>query len=130
MVNKWKSETNLPMNIWIDENQTYLKRGVSKRILLQLNDFYDMSIDESGEMDLDGNICSNTVDDIMNLDQNQLMQLRNFIHNNRYALQNIADIHIPLFKIWKYMIMGGEIASNDEIKNLNKKVDELIVKKV
>ena len=27
MANKHKSETLLPMNIWIDENQTYIKGG-------------------------------------------------------------------------------------------------------
>ena len=32
MANKHKSETLLPMNIWIDENQTYIKDRHSKRV--------------------------------------------------------------------------------------------------
>ena len=37
MANKNKSETLLPMNIWIDENQTYIKGRHSKRVKFQLD---------------------------------------------------------------------------------------------
>ena len=37
MVNKYKEETGLPMNIWIDETQTYVRGGQSKRIEFQLD---------------------------------------------------------------------------------------------
>ena len=37
MSNKSKAQTKLPMNIWIDENQTYIKGRHSKRVKFQLN---------------------------------------------------------------------------------------------
>ena len=53
-------------------------------------------------------------------------QLRNFVHNNRYALEHIADTEIWISQIWGYMIMGGERASDEAIAALNRKVDEIM----
>ena len=127
MANKWKAETLLPMNIWIDENRTYIRGRHSKRIKFQLNDSGKMNISDSGAMDLDGNIWPKNLD-TGNLHQHQLTQLRNFVHNNRYALDKVADVLVPLFEIWPYMIKGGEIATEEEIQTLNNKVDELMDK--
>ena len=56
MSNKNKAKTHLSMNIWIDEAQTYLKGGNSKRIKFQLNHSNKMNLTEFGTMDLDGNL--------------------------------------------------------------------------
>lgn len=127
MSNKWKAETGLPMNIWIDENKTYIKGKHSKRIKFQLNDSGKMNIDDSAAMDLDGTIWPKKLA-TPHLHDRQLTQLRNFIHNNRYALEKVADVLVPLYEIWPFIIKGGELASEEEINALNAKVDEIMAK--
>lgn len=124
MSNKRKDLTHLPMNIWIDEAQTYLDGGHSKRVKFQLDSGNKFNKHNLGSMDLDGNLhCS----DIGNLSASDINQLRNFVLNNRYALDKIADNDIWIDEIWDSMIMGGEPASFDEITKLNLKVDELLM---
>lgn len=123
MANKNKAQTQLPMNIWIDENQTYIKGRHSKRVKFQLDHGNRMNLSRSGSMDLDGNLhCT----DIGELSQDDIKALRNFVLNNKEALNHIADNDIWLDDIWPDIIKGGEPASFEEIRKLNLKVDELI----
>ena len=123
MSNKRKDLTHLPMNIWIDEAQTYLDGGHSKRVKFQLDTVNKFNKHNIGSMDLDGNLhCS----DIGELSVSDINQLRNFVLNNKYALDKIADNDIWIDEIWGSMIMGGEPASYSDIQKLNLKVDELI----
>ena len=108
MSNKRKDLTHLPMNIWIDEAQTYWDGGHSKRVKFQLDTGNKFNKHNLGSMDLDGNLhCS----DIGELDDSDINQLRNFVLNNKYALDKIADNDIWIDEIWGSMIMGGEPAS-------------------
>ena len=123
MANKHKSETLLPMNIWIDENQTYIKGRHSKRVKFQLDHGNRINLSQFGTMDLDGNLhCK----DIGELSQEDINALRNFVLNNKMALEHVADNDIWLGQIWPSIIKGGEPASFEEIQKLNLKVDELI----
>ena len=123
MANKNKSETLLPMNIWVDENQTYIKGHHSKRVKFQLDHGNRMNLSRFGTMDLDGNLhCK----DIGELSQENINALRNFVLNNKVALEHVADNDIWLGQIWPSIILGGEPASFEEIQKLNLKVDELI----
>ena len=125
MANKYKEETGLPMNIWIDETQTYVRGGHSKRIKFQLDKSGKLHSNNLGSMDLDGNIRPSKLD-IGELSESDINELRNFITNNKYALEMIASQEVKLYKIWPHMIMGGNQASYEEITKLNLKVDELI----
>ena len=49
-------------------------------------------------------------------------RLRNFVHNNRFALEQLADANVALYEIWDYIIKGGDVASDEEIEALNGKV--------
>ena len=123
MANKNKAQTQLPMNIWIDENQTYVRGRHSKRVKFQLDHGTRMNLSRSGSMDLDGNLhCT----DIGELSQDDIKALRNFVLNNKDALDHIADNDIWLDEIWPDIIKGGEPASFEEIQKLNLKVDELV----
>lgn len=123
MANKHKSETLLPMNIWIDESKTYVKGHHSKRVKFQLDHGNRMNFSRFGTMDLDGNLhCK----DIGELSINDIKALRNFVLNNKVALEHVADNDIWLGQIWPSIILGGEPASFEEIQKLNLKVDELI----
>lgn len=123
MANKRKAQTKLPMNIWIDENQTYVKGRHSKRVKFQLDHGNRMNLSRFGTMDLDGNLHC---DDIGELSQEDINALRNFVLNNKVALEHVADNDIWLDEIWPNIILGGEPASFEEIQKLNLKVDELI----
>ena len=125
MSTKNKAKTHLPMNIWIDEAQTYLKGWHSKRIKFQLNHSNKMNLNELGTMDLDGNLHPDNLD-IGELSISDIKQLRNFVLNNKYMLEHVADAELWLDDIWPYVILGGETASYEEISKLNLKVDELI----
>ena len=123
MSNKSKAQTKLPMNIWIDENQTYIKGRHSKRVKFQLDHGNRMNLSRCGTMDLNGNLhCQ----DIGELSQEDINALRNFVLNNKTALEHVADNDIWLDEIWPSIILGGEPASFEEIQKLNLKVDELI----
>jgi hypothetical protein len=76
-------------------------------------------------MDFDGNINpeSQTVGD---LGEDELGQLRNFVRNNRSALEQLADLNIHLYQIWPDVIKGGNPASEEEIKALGDKVAALV----
>lgn len=125
MSNKWQEETGLPMNIWIDESQWYLQGGYSKRLKFQLDTSDRLKKDELGEMDMDGNIHPENLK-IPKLSGKDITKLRNFVHNNRYALEYIADMDVRLYQIWNNMIMGGEPATGARIKQLNDKVDKVL----
>ena len=125
MAVKWKKETLLPMQIWIDESQAYTRRGAASRIAFQLDTSERLNSDYVGWMDFDGNIhpASRTLGE---LGEDELAQLRNFVRNNRSALEQIADTDIWLYQIWPDVIKGGNPASEDEIKALDDKVAALV----
>ena len=123
MSNKRKALTKLPMNIWIDESQTYIKGHHSKRVKFQLDHGNRINLSRFGTMDLDGNL---QCEDISELSQEDINALRNFVLNNKAALEHVADNDIWLDEIWPDIIKGGEPASFEEIQKLNLKVDELI----
>ncbi len=127
MSNKSKLETLLPMNIWIDEAQQYIDGGHAKRIKFQLDTSGKLHKNNTGSMDLDGVIHEPKAEsEIRGLSTKDVRALRNFVHNNRYALEHIADTDIWLFQIWPDIIKGGELASEEEINALNAKVDKII----
>ena len=125
MANKYKEETLLPMNIWIDDANIYLNGGSGKRIWFQLNKADELEDDNTGSMDLDGHIYPPN----LKLEDQELRALRNFVSNNRYALERIADQEIRLYRIWPYILKGGEIASEEEVKALKGKVDQQVLEK-
>ena len=127
MSNKRKELTQLPMNIWIDESMTYIDGGHSKQIKFQLDKGNKFNKHNCASMDLDGNIQPPNAD-LGELKSKDIEQVRNFVLNNKYVLEHVADEDIWLDEIWPSMIMGGEPASYEEISKLNLKVDELILK--
>lgn len=125
MANKYKEETSLPMNIWIDETRSYVDGRHGKRIKFQLDKSEDFDTHNCGSMDFDGNIYPQTLQ-IRKLSARDLRQLRNFVRNNRRALECVADQKIRLYRIWPDMIMGGKAASAAELAALNARIDGLL----
>ena len=125
MAVKWKKETLLPMQIWIDEAFGYKVRGRTSRIAFQLDTSDRPDSDYVGWMDFEGNINPKS-QTVGKLGEDELEQLRNFVRNNRSALEQLADTAIWLYQIWPDFIKGGNPASEEEIKALEDKVAALV----
>ena len=124
MAVKWKKETLLPMQIWIDESRAYERRGPANRIAFQLDASDELKPDSVGWMDLDGNLSPESP--AGELAEGDLGRLRNFVRNNRSALEQLADTAIHLYQIWPDIIKGGTPATAEEIKSLADKVAALV----
>ena len=132
MANRWQDDTLLPMIIWIDETQSYIDGHHGKRVKFQLDtsERLKRGSGDLGSMDLNGKIWEpKSQARLRRLSASDLTQLRNFIHNNKYALEHIADMNIHIGQIWSDIIKGGELASNEQISALKAKVDELLAAK-
>lgn len=119
-----KRRTGLPMNIAIDDGYAYdIQHLPFKQVAFQ------MDTDERGDMDnwnamgLDGTLCN---PDIGDLQDHEMVQLRNFVRNNRYALEHIAENDLFSDQIADDLILGGEAASEVTVDGLKRKVDEVI----
>ena len=126
MSTKRQSKTGLPMTIWIDDSKTYVMGGHYKRIKFQL-DKGAANPNNFGVMDMNGTILE-PENEIRGLSAQEIRQLQNFVHNNKYVLERVADMELDLDDIWPHMIMGGDIASEDQIKALNAKAKEMELK--
>ena len=83
--------------------------------------------DNVGSMDLDGVVREPGAGrGIRGLSAKDVGALRNFVRNNRYALDHIADNDIWIYQIWPDMIKGGSPASEEAICALNAKVDKIM----
>lgn len=120
----WKGQTGLPMNVAIDDGYAY---DVQQLPFIQVA--FQMDTDDHGNMDnwnamgLDGTLCD---PDIGELQESDLAQLRNFVRNNRYALERIAENDIFSDQIADDLILGGAAASEEAIAELKRKVDEFM----
>lgn len=127
MSTRRQSKTGLPMTIWIDDSKTYINVGHYKIIKFQL-DKGAANPDNFGVMDLAGKILKPDRRQIRGLSEKELNELRHFVHNNKYVLERVADMELDMDDIWPHMIMGGDIASEDQIKALNAKAKEMELK--
>ena len=78
-------------------------------------------------MDLYGNIIEDTFDEKeCEVSTKDLRQVSNYVLNNSYALDKVADEKIFMEDYDEISIKGGKLASEEEIDNLIKEVDARI----
>ena len=58
----------------------------------------------------------------------EIDSIRNFVVNNAYALDKVADQLMWLDEFWNIRIRGGEKAADEEIRELKNKTDEYVKK--
>ena len=120
----WKEYTGLPMNITIDDGYAYdLQQLPFKQVAFQMDTDENLNKDNWNAMGLDGTLCD---PDIGELEESDLTQLRNFVRNNRYVLERIAENDLYSDQIANDLILGGEAASGEAVAGLNRKVDDVI----
>lgn len=121
-------KTGLPVNIWIDEAETYKRSNHSKRLKFQINKNFSFQLENTCSMLLDGSIPEKVFQKVQKkkdykLSTNDIEQIRNFVINNFYALDLIADQKLDLDDFWEFCIKGGEKASINEMNQLKKYTD-------
>lgn len=127
MSNYRKRKTGLPVNVWIDQAENYKDGGQAKRIKFQTNKA-DRYQNNSCPMLLDGTIPVNEyqkakADKEFNISESEINEVRNFVLNNSYALDKVADQLIFEDEFDQVFIHGGAPASEEEKYNLKIKVD-------
>ena len=123
----WKEYTGLPMNVAIDDGYAYdFQRLPFKQVAFQMDTDENLNKDNWNAMGMDGELCD---PDIGELQECDLVQLRNFVRNNRYSLERIAENDLySEDQIDGDLIMGGAAASEEAIAELKRKVDEVIAR--
>ena len=129
-----KSDLQIPVNIWIDNNDTYEKGGDWKRVKIQLNTssntqhifFASISLNTNKVIDRK-NIINNKkcqiTDSIMN-------EMEVFVFNNNFALSAIVDDIFTERNFFAVAIEGVKEVSQDEIKEHIKLTKEIIQEKL
>lgn len=135
MVNYYKEDLNLPVNVWIDESEWYKKGKHSKRIKFQIN-YGDKIIEElMCPMMLDGEIPYKIYKKIIKsknweIKSRDLEKVRCFVLNNFYALDALADQKIKRKFFDEIVIIGGNLVDDtlvdEQIKLVDDKLNGLI----
>lgn len=131
MANVRKKQTGLPVNIWIDEAETYKKGKHSKRIKFQIDKSLNFK-EPTCPMLLDGTIPEKVwkkMQDQCSISKSEIKEIQTFVTNNAYALDKLADQLIWKEDFFELMIRGGDKASKEQIEILQKKTDEAIINK-
>ena len=120
----WKARTGLPMNIAIDDGYAYdVQHLPFKQIAFQMDTDENLNKDNWNAMGMDGTLCDPGIGE---LQESDMVQLRNFVCNNRYVLERIAENDLFSDQIASDLILGGEAASEGAIAELKRKVDQVI----
>ena len=127
MANRHKRETGLPVNIWLDEGKEYIDGKHGKRIKFQTNYGNSVQKNNLASMKLNGDVVEETYDKtVSEINKHDINEVSNFVKNNSYALDKLADELIYSSDFDKVMIKGGEPASPEQIAEQKRMVDEII----
>lgn len=125
MSNSRKRDTQLPMNIWLDDNQSYKKSGHYKRLKFQKDYGNKVNVYNHGSIDFNGNFIRTTMSGCR-ISIKDLKGLQTFVKNNQLLLDLICDLKISLKEFYELMIPGTESASEQELQTQKKEIDELL----
>lgn len=127
MANRRPAQTGLSVNIWIDEKQGYKQAGHWKRIKFQLNRGKRCANQPEASMDLNGKVVEDTFNkNVCEISKKEIREVSNFVKNNQYALDKVADEDIFMDQFDDVMIKGGKPASKNEIELQKIMVDQFI----
>ena len=113
------------MNIAIDDGYAYdIQQLPFIQVAFQMDTDEHDNKDNWNAMGLDGTLCDPGVGE---LQESDMVQLRNFVRNNRYVLERIAENDLySEDQIASQLILGGAAASEEAIAELKRKADEII----
>ena len=122
MANFYKEDLDLPVNVWLDENKTYLLGKHGKRIKFQINYMPKIRDEYMCPMMLDGEIPPRILKKMKKskdweISTRDLERVRNFVINNYYVLDLMSDQRLKRKDFEKIVIKGGFFASDEEVDN-------------
>ena len=124
-----KRGSELPVNLWLDENKYYLRGKHAKRIKFQMDYGNKINDRNMASMTLDGNVVWNTYDEQSSeINMKDIRQVSNFVKNNAYALNCLSDNIIGTYDFFQVMIKGGELATKEQIEEQKRLIDEIMYK--
>lgn len=122
--------TGLPFEIAVDEigSHNYVERH-NLRVQMHIGYFlYTKDVYDLVEVDMDGNVYTLTDESEKrwNIKHEDFQALMNYMHNNEYALEMMAQQKVDTWDMANFMIKGGKPASEEEIQNLHDMTDFLL----
>lgn len=107
-----KTQTGLPMNIFIDDCKLYQKMGISKRIYFQLNKNDEINMRAICPVRLRGSIpkhhfetyCNSSYPDF-DLEEKNIEELIFFVTQNKDSLEKVADQEISFNELKKMLVI-------------------------
>lgn len=130
MANVRQLKTGLPMIVWVDTSKTYIDGGHYKRMKFQLNtanktqkeNFATVSLADCKVVDREEVLNQRNCE----LSSKDLTEVENFVYNNNFALRWCADELLDDSDLIENLIKGGKLASESEIEETKRKVQNLI----
>ncbi|MBO7500638.1 MAG: hypothetical protein J6T45_04755 [Fibrobacterales bacterium] len=128
-----QNDTGLPMRIWVDEANGYERCGLPKQIWFQINRSEKQQYRNLCPMNLNGDITDDDFAEALenryfDLEEEDVRALQNFVRNNRYALDKLADQLLYFTEFYEIFIAGGRKASFSAKKELWKKTNRIAFK--
>ncbi|MFP3042205.1 hypothetical protein LQZ19_10355 [Treponema primitia] len=112
MVTIHKKESDLSVNIYLDDSLSYKRRKHAKQIIFQ-TDYADKPITNTfASMNFTGELIGTN-----SLPNEDITKIRNFVKNNLAAIESLADMDIGIVDFLKVMIPGGNPATEEAKKN-------------
>ncbi len=118
--------SHLKVPLYIDDGETYKKGGHWKRIKFKQNNYVTDSRDWA-PMDFNGNIIGKKNHLNIEIKQNDIDEISNFVRNNAYALEHLGESDNYDFADFQLILIpGGQPATEEQRAELKRKVDELL----
>ena len=119
--------TGLPFKILVDETGASKYRETHKLRLRMYVGYFCCRLDmhDYVEVDMDGNVYTHAAEseERWNIKYEDFQKLKNFMQNNKYALEMIAQQKVNKYTMAHYLIKDGKPASEAEIERLNELAD-------
>jgi hypothetical protein len=128
MSNLFQNKTGLDVPIYVDDEMTYKLGGHGKRIKFKASLTSENNSRNFATMKLDGEIVEGTMPKKLSdtVSEKVIKGVKNFVLNNWYALDKLADKLIDIADFLSVMLKGTKKATVSQIKKQKEDVDRLI----
>ena len=112
-----KKNSQLPVNLFLDDSLLYLRSKQSECIKFQKDKGDRLLTSNFASMKLDGTVVDSTNKNTQ-LSTSEENELSQFVINNREAIKALSDMLIEIEDFKRIMIPGGQIATDVQRMNM------------